>query len=199
MLDFILLHLSALSRSTGILDWCASWLPAGLSLLPLQPIFAGYGLSDGAVNPDGVWQPTGVLSSTTVFLWSPPPSAAVEQLAFSRHKRPGLSHVFICPRLMTHLWRKRLLKTTDVSFLLHTGLHPDVRSDSLFEPLIVGVCLPFLTSCPWSCRSYPPILEVAGQLSGLRANPERDERALLRELWSYTGGGCATLQGGKEQ
>jgi hypothetical protein len=58
----------------------------------------------------------------------------------------------------------------------------------MFEPLIVGICLPFLDSPPWSRRYSPSVLEMAGELSSLRAHPERDERAILRQLWCSTGG-----------
>ena len=194
MLEFIPLHLSALDRAPAVLSWCQSWLPPVARLLPLLPrdwFFAGQGLGLGRRNLDGVWQPQSVFSSLAVSLWTPPPGAAdaaVEQLAFSRHKRPGLAHIFICPRLMTHLWRKRLHKTADVVFALPAGHRPSAWPLDMFEPLIVGICLPFLPTPPWSCRLSPTLLEVAGQLSGLRSCPERDERVVLRQLWDLSGG-----------
>ncbi len=194
MLDFIPLHLSAVDRSSTVVEWCTSWLPDHFSLALLGPqdwFFSGHGLSPGCANPDGVWQPVGPLKSSTVSLWAPAPGAAdaaVEQLAFSRHKRPGLAHIFVCPRLMTHLWRKRLFKTADITFALPAGFRPAVWPDVMFEPLIVGVCLPYSASPPWSCRSTPAVLEVVGELSGLRQDPERDERLVLRKLWGNSGG-----------
>jgi hypothetical protein len=58
----------------------------------------------------------------------------------------------------------------------------------MFKPLIVGVCLPFLPSHPWSRRATSSVLAVAGQLSGLWTAPQRDERAVLWQLWLSPGG-----------
>lgn len=113
-LDFVPLHESAMTRSSGIQPWCLSWLPPSSSLLPLRPedwYGKGHGILGGTRNPDGLWVPTIANPKTHMFLWAPPPAAAdvaVEQLGLSRHKRPDFLHIFICPRLMTHLWRKRL-------------------------------------------------------------------------------------------
>jgi hypothetical protein len=70
----------------------------GICLYPLTHLigfFKGHSLSDGLANLDGVWQPTSCPSSpaTQVLLWIQAPAATdvvIEQLAFSRHKRPGL-------------------------------------------------------------------------------------------------------------
>lgn len=171
------------------------WLPSHCRIVPLQPqdwYFKGQGLICGSSNLDGVWQPGSVPDDTAdCYLWTPPPAAAdaaIEQLAFSRHKRPSLLHLFVCPRLMTHLWRKRLFKTADVLFVLPAGHRNTVWADSMFEPLLVGICLPFLPVHPLSRRSTDAVLAVAGQLSSLRSHPERDERAILRELWGSSGG-----------
>jgi hypothetical protein len=195
MLDFIPLHLSATDRSKTIVPWCLSWLPPRCRIVPLQPqdwYFKGQGLIGGSSNLDGVWQPGSVPDDTEdCYLWTPPPAAAdaaIEQLAFSRHKRPSLLHLFVCPRLMTHLWRKRLFKTADVLFVLPAGHRNAVWAYDMFEPLLVGICLPFLPASPWSRRSTDAVLAVAGQLSSLRSHPERDERAILRELWGSSGG-----------
>jgi hypothetical protein len=48
-----------------------------------------------------------------LFLWSPAPaaaSAAVDESALSRLKQTHLMHIFICPRLFTSTWRKKIYK-----------------------------------------------------------------------------------------
>jgi hypothetical protein len=67
------------------------------------------------------------LTSSTIFLWTPAPGG-------SRHKRPGLTHIFICPCLMSHLWRKHSFNTADITFALPAGFRLAVWPDLMFEP-----------------------------------------------------------------
>jgi hypothetical protein len=195
LLSFVPLHLSALDRSSGILSWLRAWIPSNLTLKTLTPFewyFTGHGVVNGSGNSDGVWLP-GTLprSQTTVFIWAPAPAAAdaaIEQLAYSRHKRPWLWHVFLCPRLMTNLWRKRLLKIADVTFSLPVGVREKVWSANMFEPLTVGLLFPFLPHPPWLCRYTPTFLELEGQLRAVWQNPQGAEWPLLRQLWNGPGG-----------
>jgi hypothetical protein len=166
-----------------------------VALIILQPkgwFVQGHGLSSWARNPDGVHLPVVTSAVGTTFLWAPPPAAAsvaIEQLSFSRLKRPHLTHIFICPRLMTHMWRKQLCKVADLVFTLPAGRRPLVWPASMFEPLIIGVILPYLSYPPWSRRSTAAILEVGSQLSSLWSSPQGDEWLVLRQLWDSPGGG----------
>jgi hypothetical protein len=87
-------------------------------LAPLPPKYwftLGHGVDGGHYNSEHCWMPT--LSHLTTFLWAPPPAAAyaaIDELALSRYKRPHLRHLFICPRLCTHMWRKKLYKTANL-------------------------------------------------------------------------------------
>lgn len=188
-LDFVPIHLSALDRSHHIIPWCMKWIPSTVSLLPLTPLdwfVKGHGIVGGAKNTDGIWSPTFLDLHATFCLWCPPPSAAdvaIEQLSFSRHKRPELTHIFVCPRLMTYLWRKRLFKFADFTFSLPAGHNPMVWPESMFEPLTIGVLLPFLPSPPWVRRNSPPLLALEGELRSVWQTPQRDECAILRKLW----------------
>jgi hypothetical protein len=109
-LDFVPLHKSALDHCAGIIPWCLSWLPSSCTLVPLLPLdwySKGHGISGGDRNPDGICVPTRAEPQSHVFLWHPPPAAAdvaIEQLGIARHKRPEFTHIFLCPRLLTHLW-----------------------------------------------------------------------------------------------
>jgi hypothetical protein len=189
MLSFIPLHLSAAERSPQLLTWCQSWLPASLTLLPLSPntwFTLGHGHGPQGELLDGLWAPVTVAAISYAYLWTPPPAVAdvaVEQLAYSRHKRPEIVHIFICPRLMTHRWRKRLFKLSDLVFNVPAGCRDGIWPASMFEPLVVGLILPFLSAPPWLRRNTPPILDLAGQLRGVCSSPQGHFRDLLCQLW----------------
>jgi len=188
MLSFVPLHLSAQERSVAVSSWVQSWVSPALTMLPLRPIDwfeLGHGVADWEVNADGLSSPLPVPSSS-VLLWTPPPAAAavaVEQLSFSRLKRPQLAHVFVVPRLITYLWRKQLFKLADLVFTLPVGFREDVWPVTMYEPLIVGVLLPYLPHSPWSRRHTPSVLEVGRSLSGVFSSLSGNECAILRELW----------------
>ena len=89
---------------------------------------------------------------------------------------------------MTHLWRKQLYKVADVVFTLDAGRCPDVWSAPMFEPLVIGIILPYLPFAPWSRRSTEPVLDVVSQLSGVWASLQGGERFILQKLWLSLGG-----------
>jgi hypothetical protein len=91
--------------------------------------------------------------------------------------------------LMTHLWRKQLFKLADLVFTLPVAFQPAVWPHDMFEPLIVGILLPFLPHSPWSRRHTPSVLEVGRSLSGVFSALSGDECAILRKLWYEPGGG----------
>lgn len=104
---YIPLHLSAIEHSPALLPWLQDWLPEP-SCQPLTPeewYTAGHGIGGSVHNLDGVWMPTS--SNRAWLLWSPPPAAgcaAMEEASVSRHKRTGINHVFVFPRLFTSQW-----------------------------------------------------------------------------------------------
>jgi hypothetical protein len=103
-----------------------------------------------------------MLATQTIFLWAPPPAAAypaVDELALSRHKRTHLLHIFVCPRLCTHLWRKKLYKTADIVMELPPHKVPPWLL-VMHEPLIIAFVLPFVSFLPWVLRSSAPVLEL---------------------------------------
>jgi hypothetical protein len=162
------------------------------SLMPMGWFTTGHGTWGGLFNSDGIWIPTFMDPSQTAFLWCPAPTAAdvaIKLLGYSGHKRLSFIHVFICPCSMTAIWWKKLRKIADILFVLPAGARPHVWPSSCFEPLILGVILPFLSVPPWCPRYTPTILEVEWRLCEMWRSEEGDERALFRELWSSTGGG----------
>eukprot|EP00986_Skeletonema_menzelii_P007431 scaffold2926_cov176-Skeletonema_menzelii.AAC.1 len=76
-------------------------------------------------------------------LWIPPPAAmetVMELFAEDHLVNPHLAHVFIVPRLMTHLWRRQLFRDADVHFYVYAGAPFWPRS--MHEPLTVAIVFP---------------------------------------------------------
>jgi hypothetical protein len=194
MLEFVPLHLSATDRTPQLVSWVQSWVPLTHTVFLLQPInwfVSGHGLAGWEANLDGLSSPVAAVAHTTIFLWSPPPAAAVvavEQLSYSRIMRPHLIHVFVVPRLMTAQWRKQLFKLADLVFTLPVAFNPAVWDACMSEPLVVGIVLPYLPVPPWSRRDTPSVLKVGRALSGLFASLSGHECPILRQLWDGEGG-----------
>jgi hypothetical protein len=184
MLSFVPLHLSALERAPGLMPWLHTWTPGLLlrSISPLEWYTVGHGITGFHVNADGIHLPECTLSSHVVLVWAPAPTAAeaaLEELSTSRHKLPHLSHIVLCPRLFTHAWRKRLYKLADYVFFLPAGRREDVWPSHAFEPLIVGVILPFLPSAPWCLRQSTAILQLDASLRACWSSAGSDDTSLL--------------------
>ena len=76
-------------------------------------------------------------------LWMMPPAAmevVLELLCEDRLANPQWPHVFVVPHLMTHLWRKDLMKNADLLFTVPAQV--PFWTPGQFEPLIVAVILP---------------------------------------------------------
>ena len=76
-------------------------------------------------------------------LWMPPPAAmrtVMEVFNEDRIADMKTTHIFAVPRLMTHLWRKKLGKRADVMFEVKTGNHFWGRTQH--EPLIIAIVFP---------------------------------------------------------
>ena len=184
MLDFVPIHLTALERSPALLHWIRQWtmLP---SLIPLEPkdwIWKGQGLStEFWHNCDGMKFP--VVGSDTTLLWSPPPiiaDVALEYLRTSLHRRPQLCHIFVCPKLVTHKWRKNLLKSCDLSFYIDTG--PNFWSGDMHESLLIGIYLPLLPCYPWTYRRSATVLEVERLVREMQKTKAGSPGSVLRKF-----------------
>ena len=76
-------------------------------------------------------------------LWMMPPAAmkvVLELLCKDRLAHSQWPHVFVVPRLMTHLWRKDLMQNVDILFTVPAQV--PVWTSGQFKPLIVAVILP---------------------------------------------------------
>jgi hypothetical protein len=184
MLTFIPIYLSAVERSPTLLDWIRTW--TGPTLDPLTPtdwFQKGHDIRGWAKQPDEPFQRP--VLEAGVYGWFPPPAAAdvaLEQLRLSRLKRQNSSHVFVCPRLLRPLWRKQFSKACDLIFKIPPGA-PGWPAE-MFEPLLIGVCFPFLRSKPWQFRGTPKISSVARKLHGMRQDVELDRGPFLRKFWN---------------
>ena len=90
-------------------------------------------------------------------LWMPPPAAmetVMELFNEDRIAHPRCPHVFVVPRLMTHLWRRNLGKDADLLCTIAVGDH--FWSRDQHEPLILAVVLPLAHVAdhrgPWLAR-----------------------------------------------
>jgi len=175
------LHLDAIARHPPVLDWIRSWSPDH-TITPLTPVqwyVTGHGLTDAQPFPEE--------SAGTWFAWVPAPAAArhaLEELATSRHKRPFLNHIFVCPRLFTSRWRKLLYKLADVVLDFPAGSLP-CWPLSMHEPLILGLILRFATVPPWQLRNHHSVLDLVRALQEMWPYMSGNERPLLRQLCQF--------------
>jgi hypothetical protein len=181
MLLYVPLNSSAIQRSPPTLDWIRSWAP-NPSIVPLTPeewFELGHGLAGGSYNHAGLWYPTP--THETCFLWDSAPAAAptvIDELLLSWLKLTHLEHIFICPRLLTQYWRRKLHKVADVVIEIPAGVRP-FWPLSMHEPLLLGLTLRFTSCSPWQLRLSQPILDLERELRSVWCNPKLDERIVL--------------------
>ena len=185
MLSFVDLDKSAIERFPPLLGWIRDWT-GNADLAPLRPegwFEKGHGIVGGEKDSNGVWIPRHGPKGQT-FLWAPPPAVAdavLEELLTARHKRTDTFHVVAVPRLMLPRWRRLFHKACDFSFEVPAGHR--FWPDTLFEPLWVGVLLPFHRFQPWSLKASPVLVELGGDLRRLLSAGDFDGRDVLRKLW----------------
>ena len=89
-------------------------------------------------------------------LWNPPPAAAdaaIEELRKARLKRQKSHHIVSIPKLFTHFWLKQLNKACDVVFEITPTFN--FWNKNMFEPLVIGICFPFIPHRPWQLKGKP--------------------------------------------
>ena len=147
-------------------------------------------------------------------LWMLPPAAmevALEVFNEDRIAHPQFPHVFVVPRLMTHMWRKDLKKDADVQFYVQTGV-PFWQSHQ-FEPLLVALVFPFAHvdryTGPWvvqgtddgraaeqaltlgfkirSDYDASQLHDLDGRVRSMWQDPEGQSRLVLQQLLARTG------------
>ena len=179
MLSFIPLHLSAVDRSPSLVGWINSWFQdKEVELLEPEDWFErGHDLDGGEFDKLGFWRPA---VRKGCFLWAPPPaaaSAAIEELRKARVKRQKSFHVFIVPRLLGTEWRRQLHKAADFVLEIPAGhIH---WGKCMYEPLMIGIVLPFIRSSPWQLRGTPKVLALGRTMRRVLKEEELDGGSVL--------------------
>jgi hypothetical protein len=128
------------------------WVPLNKGALTREPKLDRWlsqvtkGMNLERLSPEG-WFTNG--HGYGNFIWAPAPAAAevvVEQLGKAIMKRPESMHLIIVPRLMTGRWRRHLGHGTDGYFKLDCQFVWDLKDQ--FEPVLIYVCLPYVSSRP---------------------------------------------------
>jgi hypothetical protein len=154
---------------------------------PEQWFVEGHGIAGGKLDNHRVWLPTHGRKNE-LFLWAPQPpvaDAALEELLKARHKCTDTFHVVLIPQLMTPLWRQLFNKACDFTFVVSPGT-PFWPAD-MFEPLWVGVTLPFSIHRPWCFKRAPLLVEMGRDLCKVLLTGEGNGRDLLRKLLKLPG------------
>ena len=187
MLDFVDVGKTALERHGPLLDWIRDWTKNQF-LSPMTPeewFVEAHGICGGEINADGIWIPVHE-KRNQVHLWCPPPAvadAAMEELLKARHKRTDTFHIILIPRLMTPRWRRLYRKVVDFTCEIPAG--SSHWPSNMFEPLWLGIVLPFTHHRPWQLKRAPLILELERNMRKvLKAGGEDGGRHILRELWT---------------
>eukprot|EP00804_Cyclotella_cryptica_P003455 CCRYP_002101-RA/>CCRYP_002101-RA protein AED:0.38 eAED:0.31 QI:0/0/0/0.8/0.5/0.4/5/0/1035 len=142
----------------------------------------GHGISGGNKDKRGIWIPTHEPPGNT-HLWTPPPAAAdaaLEQLLQARHKRTDTSHIIAIPRLLAPRWQRLFHKAVDVSFSIPPGT--SFWPTNMFEPLWVGIVLPYHRFSPWQLSQAPLMVDMGRKLHKVCSASEADAGHILRKL-----------------
>jgi hypothetical protein len=133
-LSFIPFNQGADDRSRGkVSAWVHSWWKTRR-----DTPFGGFPLRN--ITKDNMFELRDLKAAR---LWMLAPAAmevALELLCEDRLAHPQWPHVFVVPRLMTHLWRKDLMKYSDLLFTVPAQV--PFWTSGQFEPLIVAIILP---------------------------------------------------------
>ena len=176
--------LTPLNRQAHLGKWFNSIIGNHLEILtPQQWYTRGHDHDGYEMHQDGLVRPN--ISSGTN-LWEVAPIAAptaVEELRISRLKRRKSTHLFIVPKLFTHLWLKQLQKACDVVLYIQAG--SDGWSEDQHEPLTLGICFPYIKYRPWKLRRSPKMLRTGRGVQRVIKEDKMASRAILLELFTF--------------
>jgi hypothetical protein len=184
MLTFVDLASGSIDHQPPLLELVCSWLghPGLKAFTPEGWFEKGHEISGGKLDEQKVWIPQHC-KKDQMFLWAPPPAVAdmaMEELLKSRHKRMDLLHVVLIPRLMAPRWRRLFNKVYDFTCVVSPG--PPFRMTDMYEPLWVGIILPFVHCRPWSLKRAPLLVEMGWELRRVLKASEGDGGNILRKL-----------------
>jgi hypothetical protein len=129
-------------------------------------------------------------------LWAPAPAAAEvasELMARMIHKYSNTCHLFVCPRLMTAKWRRRVGRLADFKCELEAG--SDIWTKARHEPLLIYVCLPLSTHRPWKLKGTKFVDSLERKMRELQPTNCKRRGRLLRQLFLQARGLDALPEG----
>jgi hypothetical protein len=168
VLNYVPLHKSALDLEPGLRAWIENCWDKARGKLKFQ-------------EPND-WFAHGCQGNN--FVWAPAPAAAEaasEQMARVIHKYPLSCHLFVCPRLMTSCWRRRVGKLADFKFELGPG--SKVWGLARHEPLLIFVCLPLSKHRPWKLKGTKFVEGLERKMRELHKTNCRRRGRILRKLF----------------
>ena len=105
---------------------------------------------------------------------------AVDMLRIARLKRQVSTHVFVIPKLLLPKWRKYIHKVADI--VLECAVGQTYWPAEMHEPLLIGICFPFVSKTPWQLRGAPVFFSIERMLRGAWKNKERRATNLLKNF-----------------
>ena len=166
-------------------DWIKDWFGKSIEVLsPFDWYSRGHDHFGGHLDGNGRWRKT---LKSGLFIWDLPPVgalAALEELRKARTKRRKSTHLVVVQKLFTPLWLRQLYKVCDLVIFIPANF--TFWDESMFEPLCLGFCFPFLHHSPWQIRRAPKLLEMGRQVHKMCKEDNLDPRDLLRKLLRFT-------------
>ncbi len=183
MLSYVDLAKTAIERQPSLVEYVQSWTDSYVHVLSPEDWFVkGHGIKGGGPNDDGVWVPTHG-NNRMHYLWAPPPvvvDVALEEALKAIHKRNDAVHIFLIPRLFSPRWMRLFYKMADFVFKL--PLTSPFWPSEMYEPLFIGISLPYSRYAPWSLRGTPLLVDMERELRQVLTTGKGDGRDILREL-----------------
>jgi hypothetical protein len=144
----------------------------------------GQGIARYFISKENVRVPS---NKARTFLWAPAPavaSVAIEKLQRARHTNEKILFTSLLVPGLTNRWQKFVLKEADFVFEVPAGTAGIWERDTMHEPLLIAVCLPFLEHSPLKIGGTPRILALGRQLRGVWKDSAGDPRLILRKLFN---------------
>ena len=170
-LKYLPLHENAIQRHPALESELFKWLPkidgVKWKLSTIENWF-----HEVFMDPEGSW------------IWAPPPvlaKVAVEQMCEVKHIFPKSRHLFVCPSIMTGIWRKQLCKPADCQFSLINGCKH--WPEDMYEPLTVALLSPPLLQSPWKPERSPRMEKWKQKVCSLQWNDSDLFRSSMRQFW----------------
>ena len=171
-LKFLPLNQTAFERcqtlENKVLSWCAP----------------GRGYSRWRITTPKDWFHQVFTDPKGAWIWCPPPvlaKVAVEQMCEVKHIFPRTRHLFLCPAILTGVWRKQLMKISDAYFSLGCGSL--FWSEEMYEPLTVSLLVPPLSSPPYKKGNASFLEKWESNMQVLSRNDVEAFRDSMRKFW----------------